>query len=270
MPARRYGLRMRRLPPLPPPARRHPGLRRRRRRLDRTGVRRPGLPAHGRRRPGGHAAAVARTERAWRGRRGARVRAEVFVADADGGSARRLTWWGGAAAAAGRRRATCSRSPPPGSRSAGRPGRGTSRWTAAPPRRREHGPLSDLALSADSPGVLLATTRSLESAWWKRYRGGTAAKLWWDADGTGEFVRLLAGIDAQLESPMQVGRPARVPVRPRGLGQPLLRSTGRAATCAGTPTTAGPARPRSTCGTRAPTATGWSTSRRASCGSSTP
>ena len=73
------------------------------------------------------------------------------------------------------------------------------------PRRREHGPLSDLALSAGSPGVLLATTRSLESAWWKRYRGGTAAKLWWDADGSGGFVRLLAGIDAQLETPMQVG-----------------------------------------------------------------
>jgi tricorn protease len=53
--------------------------------------------------------------------------------------------------------------------------------------------------------VLLATTRSLESAWWKRYRGGTAAKLWWDADGSDEFVRVLAEIDAQLESPMQVG-----------------------------------------------------------------
>src|SRR6185437_4699257 len=74
------------------------------------------------------------------------------------------------------------------------------------PRRREHGPLSDLALSTGSPGVLLATTRSLESAWWKRYRGGTAAKLWWDAEGSGEFVRLLAEIDAQLETPMQVGK----------------------------------------------------------------
>ena len=53
--------------------------------------------------------------------------------------------------------------------------------------------------------MLLATTRSLESAWWKRYRGGTAAKLWWDAEGSGEFVRLLAEIDAQLETPIQVG-----------------------------------------------------------------
>ena len=131
--------------------------------------------------------------------------AEVFVADADGGSARRLTWWGGA---------FCRGWSPAGDvlalTSAGQPlGRQTWAWDVPAdgeaPRRRDHGPLSDLALSADSPGVLLATTRSLESAWWKRYRGGTAGKLWWDAEGTGEFVRLLAGIDAQLESPMQVG-----------------------------------------------------------------
>ncbi|MDT7578897.1 MAG: tricorn protease, partial [Pseudonocardiales bacterium] len=131
--------------------------------------------------------------------------AEVFVADADGGSARRLTWWGGA---------VCRGWSPAGDvlalTSAGQPlGRQTWAWDVpadgGAPRRRDHGPVSDLALSADSPGVLLATTRSLESAWWKRYRGGTAGKLWWDAGGTGEFVRLLSGIDAQLESPMQVG-----------------------------------------------------------------
>ena len=131
--------------------------------------------------------------------------AEVFAADADGGSARRLTWWGGA---------RCRGWTPSGDvlavTAAGQPlGRLTWAWDVpvdgGAPRRREHGPLSDLALSAGSPGVLLATTRSLESAWWKRYRGGTAAKLWWDADGSGGFVRLLAGIDAQLETPMQVG-----------------------------------------------------------------
>jgi tricorn protease len=131
--------------------------------------------------------------------------AEVFAADADGGAARRLTWWGGA---------RCLGWTPTGDvvalTAAGQPlGRRTWAWDVpaggGAPRRREHGPLSDLALSADGPGVLLATTRSLESAWWKRYRGGTAGKLWWDADGSGEFTRLLDGIDAQLESPMQVG-----------------------------------------------------------------
>jgi tricorn protease len=131
--------------------------------------------------------------------------AEVFAADADGGAARRLTWWGGARclgwAASGEVLALTA---------AGQPlGRRTWAWDVpldgGAPRRRDHGPLSDLALSADGPGVLLATTRSLESAWWKRYRGGTAAKLWWDGDGSGEFTRLLSGIDAQLESPMQVG-----------------------------------------------------------------
>lgn len=131
--------------------------------------------------------------------------AEVFAADADGGAARRLTWWGGA---------VCRGWSPDGDvvalTAAGRPtSRDTWAWDVpadgGTPRRRAHGPLSDLALSAAGPGVLLATTRSLESAWWKRYRGGTAGKLWWDAAGSGEFVRLLAGIDAQLECPMQVG-----------------------------------------------------------------
>lgn len=131
--------------------------------------------------------------------------AEVFVADADGGAARRLTWWCGA---------VCRGWSPSGDvvalTSAGEPlSRSTWAWDVPPdggaPRRRAHGPVSDLALSAAGPGVLLATTRSLESAWWKRYRGGTAAKLWWDAAGTGEFVRLLATIDAQLEAPLQVG-----------------------------------------------------------------
>ena len=116
--------------------------------------------------------------------------------------------------------------------------------------------MSDLALSAGSPGVLLATTRSLESAWWKRYRGGTAAKLWWDADGTGDFVRLLGEIDAQLEAPMQVGDRLAFLSDHEGWGNLYSVRPRRAATCAGTPTTAGPARPRSTCGTRARTARG--------------
>jgi tricorn protease len=132
---------------------------------------------------------------------------EVFVAEVDGGVARRLTWWGDF-------RARCLGWSPSGDvlalTAAGQPlVRRTWAWAVPPeggsPRRLDHGPLSDLALSTDGPGVLLAGTRSLESAWWKRYRGGTAAKLWWDEHGSGEFVRLLAGIDAQLESPMQVG-----------------------------------------------------------------
>ena len=71
--------------------------------------------------------------------------AEVFAADADGGSARRLTWWGGA---------RCRGWTPSGEvlalTAAGQPlGRLTWAWDVpvdgGAPRRREHGPLSDLA-----------------------------------------------------------------------------------------------------------------------------
>ncbi|HVL83318.1 MAG TPA: S41 family peptidase, partial [Pseudonocardia sp.] len=131
---------------------------------------------------------------------------EVFVADVDGGAAQRLTWWGDgatrglgwtpdgdvlAASAAGlpTRRRTWAHAVPAGGGAA---------------RRLPYGPLSDLALDA-AGAVLLLSTTDTEMAWWKRYRGGTAGRLWWDPDGAGEFTRILADLDGQLGSPMLVG-----------------------------------------------------------------
>ena len=127
---------------------------------------------------------------------------EVFVTDLDGGGARRLSYWGDgltrtagwtsdgevlAVSAVGQ--ASARRS-----------------WAYAlgegTPRRLELGPVSDLALG-DGGSVLQSTTMSREMAWWKRYRGGTAGKLWWN--GSGEFVRLLPDLDGNLDSPMLVG-----------------------------------------------------------------
>ncbi|HYH33326.1 MAG TPA: S41 family peptidase [Pseudonocardia sp.] len=132
---------------------------------------------------------------------------EVYVGDVDGGGARRLSYWGdpraqslgwtpggevlavSAAGQASPRRGWAYTIPPAG---------GT-------PRRLDLGPVSDVAMTADGPTVVVGTVMIREPAWWKRYRGGTAGRLWWDRTGSGEFERLAADLDGQLSSPMLVG-----------------------------------------------------------------
>ncbi|MFF4796913.1 S41 family peptidase [Streptomyces sp. NPDC001351] len=53
--------------------------------------------------------------------------------------------------------------------------------------------------------VLLSAPMGREAAWWKRYRGGTAGKLWIDREGQGEFVRLHEELGGNLESPVWAG-----------------------------------------------------------------
>ena len=131
---------------------------------------------------------------------------EVHIAPTDGGPSTRLTYWGdvntdvlgwtrdGDVAA---------------KTSAGYP---TARqtWahavptTGGPGRRLPYGPIGQLAFGPNG-AVLLASVVSREPAWWKRYRGGTAGKLWLDPTGDGEFTRLLADLDGHLVCPMWVG-----------------------------------------------------------------
>ncbi len=70
-----------------------------------------------------------------------------------------------------------------------------------PPERLPYGFVSDVA-SAPGGAVLAATAGTVEVAWWKRYRGGTAPKLWLDRNGDGSFERLFADERAPLESPL--------------------------------------------------------------------
>ncbi|HYZ37234.1 MAG TPA: hypothetical protein VE673_11025 [Pseudonocardiaceae bacterium] len=75
-----------------------------------------------------------------------------------------------------------------------------------PAQRLPYGPVTALDLTAGG-GVVLGTEfggRRRDPAMWKRDRGGTAGRLWIDPEGSGMFVR-------------------RVPVRPRGRGQRVLR-----------------------------------------------
>ncbi|MBO0850867.1 MAG: PD40 domain-containing protein, partial [Pseudonocardia sp.] len=165
---------------------------------------------------------------------------EVLMADTEGGLATRLTYWGDrktlnlgwtddgeviAITAAGQpsdRRTWAHAVPTDG----------------GPPRLLPYGPVGNLA-TGPAGTVLLSAAISREPAWWKRYRGGTAGRLWWrprsersasgtsisaersasgtsinaerSASGTsvsaeeGEFVRLLPELSGNIESPMIVG-----------------------------------------------------------------
>lgn len=130
--------------------------------------------------------------------------AEVYVTGLDGGQARRLTWWGDART----RVVGWSGDDVLAVSSTAEPSRRT--WAFAvpagggTPRRLAYGPASAVALG---PGgeVLTCSAGAHDMARWKRYRGGTAGRLWWDATGSGEFVRIAAELDGQIDSPMLVG-----------------------------------------------------------------
>ncbi|MFF7973275.1 S41 family peptidase [Streptomyces sp. NPDC007905] len=71
-----------------------------------------------------------------------------------------------------------------------------------------YGPVGDIAYGPHT--VLLSAPMGREAAWWKRYRGGTAGKLWIDRDGpdgegAGEFARLHEELDGNIEYPLWVG-----------------------------------------------------------------
>ncbi len=71
------------------------------------------------------------------------------------------------------------------------------------PQRLPFGPVADLALE-ETGRALLNGTWGRDPAYWKRYRGGTAGRLWTSAEGA-PFERILAGVSGQFASPMLVG-----------------------------------------------------------------
>lgn len=132
------------------------------------------------------------------------VEPEVHVAPADGGPSRRLTHW----ADINTEVLGWQGDEVIATSTVGQPSIRRS-WAYAvgldgASRRLPYGPVGGIA-TGPGGAVLLLGAFSREPAWWKRYRGGTAGKLWLDADGTGEFQRFLGHLDGNIASPMWVG-----------------------------------------------------------------
>ncbi|MER5913394.1 S41 family peptidase [Streptomyces sp. NPDC001982] len=130
---------------------------------------------------------------------------EVHIAPVAGGPAKRLTHWGSW-------RTQVRGWTPEGHVLAlstqGQPSLRRS-WARAvpldggPAATLPYGPVGDVAFGPTT--VLLSAPMGREAAWWKRYRGGTAGKLWIDREGDGEFARLHEELDGNLEHPLWVG-----------------------------------------------------------------
>lgn len=141
---------------------------------------------------------------------------EVLYAPVEGGSARRLTYWGSNKTAV--RGWTASGEvvalTTAGQASLRRTWAHAVPLDGGPARRLPYGPVGGLATADDTGGegggdgaatLLLSATMGREAAYWKRYRGGTAGKLWIDPTGNGEFTRVHEELDGNLEYPLWVG-----------------------------------------------------------------
>ncbi|MFG6196855.1 PDZ domain-containing protein [Nonomuraea sp. JJY05] len=130
---------------------------------------------------------------------------EVFAAGIDGPEGERLTYWGSATTGA---RGWTADGDVVAITAAGQSERGRN-WAYAvpldgsPATRLPYGWVSDVAVSGAQVATVSAMWR--EPSQWKRYRGGTAGKIWVDAQGDGEFVRLFADSTAQYWAVNWVG-----------------------------------------------------------------
>ncbi|MFF2325780.1 MULTISPECIES: S41 family peptidase [unclassified Streptomyces] len=136
---------------------------------------------------------------------------EVHVAPVDGGPAERLTYWGDA------RTSVRGWTPEGDVLAISTQGQASLRrsWARAvpvdggPARTLPYGPVGSLAYGPGGRALLLSATMGREAATWKRYRGGTAGKLWIAEEGVTDgpvpFVRLHEDLDGNIECPMWVG-----------------------------------------------------------------
>ncbi|UXY19710.1 PDZ domain-containing protein [Streptomyces cynarae] len=129
---------------------------------------------------------------------------EVHIAPIDGGPAKRLTHWGSW------KTQVRGWTPDGDVLALSTVGQASLRRTWAhavpldggPATTLPYGPVGEVAYG---PHTVLLSAGAREAALWKRYRGGTAGKLWIDREGGGEFVRLHEDLDGNIEYPSWVG-----------------------------------------------------------------
>ncbi|MFE0100157.1 S41 family peptidase [Streptomyces sp. NPDC059009] len=134
---------------------------------------------------------------------------EAYVAPVDGGSSKRLTYWGSW------KTSVRGWTPDGDVLALSTQGQASLRrtWARAvpldggPARVLPYGIVGDVAFGPQE--LLLSAPMGREAAWWKRYRGGTAGKLWirepGEHEGAEGFVRVHEDLDANIEYPMWVG-----------------------------------------------------------------
>ncbi|WP_156722847.1 S41 family peptidase [Streptomyces apocyni] len=131
---------------------------------------------------------------------------EVHLAPIDGGPARRLTHWGSAKTAVrgwtadGAVLALSTY----GQHSLRRSWARAVPLDGGPAVTLPYGPVGDVAYGPEGRVLLLSASMGREAAFWKRYRGGTAGKLWIGGPD-GEFARVHEELDGNVEYPMWVG-----------------------------------------------------------------
>lgn len=131
---------------------------------------------------------------------------EIYTAPVDGGADVRLTYWGDFATdlagwlSAGEVVVVTSQVP------------GWSNTCAfaiaaegGVPRPLPYGTVRAVDTRGPGGAVLLQRGLRRDNSSWKRYRGGTAGRLWLDPDGSGEFHRFLPDHVGDINTPLWVG-----------------------------------------------------------------
>ncbi|WP_120004043.1 S41 family peptidase [Nesterenkonia muleiensis] len=130
---------------------------------------------------------------------------EVYAVSIDSGEVRRLTWWGNRRTAIlgwadDDRLLVATNAGEVHRHQVVRALAMDGSW-----ERLGYGSATGLAISG-SGTVALTTAEYRTPAHWKRYRGGTAPKLWLDAKGTGDWEQLLSEETAGIVDPMWIGQ----------------------------------------------------------------